>query len=76
MCQHGTEGDIPDASDIFDRCCELVVDDDASLAVHLDTNRFQVQTLSVWPTADSNQDYICLKLCLRELNIVKPKNEK
>ena len=62
MCQHGPERDIADALDTLCASVELVVDDDASALVGLDTDRLEVEALGDGTTTDSDENDVCLKL--------------
>ena len=60
--EHRTKGHVTDTLDVLDRGAELVIDDDTTLVVFLDTNGFEVETLRVWTTTDRNQNNIGFEL--------------
>ena len=60
--EHGSEGHVTDTFDVLDRGAELVIDDNATLVVFLDTNSLKVQTLRVWTTTDRNQNDVGFEL--------------
>ena len=62
VSQHGTESDISNTLDALGGSVELVVNDDTSALVHLDTNLVKTKTLSHGSSTDSNEDDIGLDL--------------
>jgi hypothetical protein len=62
VSEHGTESDIADALDALGGGIELVVNDDPSPLVGLDTNGLEIEALCHWPSADCDEDDISLEL--------------
>jgi hypothetical protein len=59
--EHRPESNITNTFDILDRSVELVVDDDAALVVHLDTDSFEVQTLYIWAATHGDKNDVGVK---------------
>ena len=62
VCEHGPKGHVTDTLDVLHRSIELVIDDDPTFVIFLDTNSFQVETLRIWTTTDGNQNDVGFKL--------------
>lgn len=60
--KHGSESHVTNALDVLYRGVELVIDDNAAFVVFLNTNGLEVEALCVRPTADSDEDNICVEL--------------
>lgn len=60
--KHGAEGDVTDTLDVLHGSVELVIDDDPTLVVFLNTNGFEVKTLRVRTTTDRNQHDVGFEL--------------
>lgn len=60
--KHGSKCHVTDTLDVLDRGAELIIDDDATLVVFLDTNSLKVETLRIWTTTNCNQDDVGFEL--------------
>ena len=60
--EHGSKGHITDTFDVLDRGAELVIDNNATLVVFLDTNSLKVKTVRIWTTTDGNQNDVGIEL--------------
>lgn len=60
--KHGTESDITDSSDTLGRSVELVINNDSSSLVLLDTDCLEVQTFSDRSSTNGDQDGIDVEL--------------
>ena len=61
VCQHGSESSISDTLDSLDTGVELVVNDDPSLVVHLDTNILEPEVLGDGSSTDSDEDDVSIE---------------
>lgn len=62
MRQHGSESHVTDTLDVCNSRVELVIDDDTTFGIELNTNLLEVETLGVWTTADSDENNVCFQL--------------
>jgi hypothetical protein len=62
MCEHGTERDVSDTLDAFRAGVKLIVDDDPSLLVRLNSDVLQAEILCHWSSSDRHEDDICFEL--------------
>jgi len=63
--EHGTKGNVTDAFDVLLRSGELIVDDDATSIVELNTCSFEVEAVGVWSSANSDEDDVGFQLNTR-----------
>lgn len=54
VSEHGSEGDVTDAADGFDRGVERVVDDDATSVVFFDAGGFEIEAFGVGTAANGD----------------------
>jgi hypothetical protein len=60
--EHGTECDVSNDTDVRDLGAVLLVDDDATTVVDLETNVVETETGGVRTTADGDEDNVCVEL--------------
>jgi len=60
--QHRAESDITNTSYVLHGCVELIINYNATLVVHLNTDRFKVKPFCIWTAAHGNKDYIRFQL--------------
>jgi hypothetical protein len=66
VCQHRAESDITNTPYVLHGCVELIINDNTTLVVHLNTDRFEVKPFCIWATAHGNKDYIRFQLWERK----------